>query len=326
MKKLLICLLLFLSTIALRAQDKIITIQHDTIECCIVTITPVHIHYEQPEGNGYVVGRLISTEEVLKYYRIPPTYYKKEKKPAEKPNRPWIIGVQAGKSILLASTANDKAALIGVGIPKSQAEEYAKNMKNGFHLNGDVYYKLTNLFGLGLKYSFFTSSAELNSTVPIFFYQTSYGPSYSHFIVVGAKEKQYINYVGPSVIFQQWLGNNRKFQLSQMLSIGYMSYRGEVRTDPTTFASNPVYIDGPNTQIFGELVEGKTWAGTVGLSAEYYLLPCLSVGANAGLIGTLPIKEVDHSNKLTTGSIGLPKYNYLKLSRFDYSLNIRLHF
>ena len=314
MKKLLICLLLFSSVLIVKGQDKIITIQHDTIECRILSVTSLHIHYEQKLEDDHVMGKLIPVEEVLLYYRTSSIVYRKARR---KPARPWIIGVQAGGSSMLASTMNAEKQLIDMGISQSQAEEYTKQLKNGFHLNGEVYYKLTNSFGFGAKYSFFTSSAEMDFVI---------SDNSFLYTFMGIREKQYIHYVGPSIIFQQWLDKNRKFQLSQMFSLGYVSYRGELRMDPTSFTW-PIYTLGPGYQInYNELVEAKTGGATLGLSVEYYPLPYLSVGASAGLMYALPIEKVDYSNQYATETIKLPKQDYLKLSRWDYSLNIRIHF
>ena len=69
MKKLIICLLMFIPLQMVSGQDRIITIQNDTIHCRILSISPAHIHYEQKAENEYVVGRFISAEQVLTYLR-----------------------------------------------------------------------------------------------------------------------------------------------------------------------------------------------------------------------------------------------------------------
>ena len=64
-------LLIFLPLQFMSGQDKIITIQQDTIHCRIVSISPTHIQYEQTTENGYMAGKIISTEQVSEYLRSP---------------------------------------------------------------------------------------------------------------------------------------------------------------------------------------------------------------------------------------------------------------
>jgi len=71
MKKLivsLVSLLIFLPLQSVIGQDKIITIQNDTIFCRILSVSDTHIQYEQNE-DGYTVGKFIPTEQVLEYFR-----------------------------------------------------------------------------------------------------------------------------------------------------------------------------------------------------------------------------------------------------------------
>jgi hypothetical protein len=317
MNKLLVCFLLFLPVQIVTGQDKIITVQKDTIDCRIVSISPTHIHYEQKKGQ-YAVGQFMPVEQVLEYFRSPQSqaidpYYRAGKR-SPKPPRPWLIGIQAGGSSLLASSANDEQEMIDFGISKSQAGDYSRQLKHGFHLNGDIHYLITNLVGVGVKYSFFTSSAQVDFKLKI----DDYYPVYS---TMGVKEKQYINYAGPSILFQQYVDEKHKFQLSEMLSVGYVHYRDELRMNL------PGYLvsSGYGNSSLSALVEGHTWGGTAGLSLDYYPLSWLSVGANAGFMYAR-LTEVDMSDQYDTSTVELSKQEYVKLSRLDYSISIRLHF
>jgi len=69
MKKIIVGLLIFIPLQMVSGQDKIITIQQDTIHCRIVSISPTHIQYEQTAEDGYMVGKLIPTEQVSEYLR-----------------------------------------------------------------------------------------------------------------------------------------------------------------------------------------------------------------------------------------------------------------
>ena len=69
MKKIFFSLLMLMFLQVISGQDKIITIQHDTIFCRIISISPAHIHYEQISENGYTIGKFIPTEHILEYFR-----------------------------------------------------------------------------------------------------------------------------------------------------------------------------------------------------------------------------------------------------------------
>jgi len=71
MKKIIVGLLMFIPLQIISGQDKIITIQQDTIHCRIISISPTHIQYEQTTENGYMAGKLIPTEQVSEYLRSP---------------------------------------------------------------------------------------------------------------------------------------------------------------------------------------------------------------------------------------------------------------
>lgn len=57
MRKSLLFLLFFMSIAAAKAQDKIITLQKDTIECRIISVGAERINYEQKTSENYVYNR-----------------------------------------------------------------------------------------------------------------------------------------------------------------------------------------------------------------------------------------------------------------------------
>ena len=71
MKKIIISLLIFIPLQIVSGQDKIITIEHDTIHCRIISVSPIHIQYEQKTENGNTTGIYIPAEQVLVYLRSP---------------------------------------------------------------------------------------------------------------------------------------------------------------------------------------------------------------------------------------------------------------
>ena len=123
---------MFLPLQILMGQDKIITVQQDTILCRIISISPTHIQYEQRE-DGHIIGRFISTEQVLKYFRTAhspthtPRYHTRRER--SKPPHRWLIGMYPGGATLLGSTANNEKSMIEMGIPKSATSMQAIGYK-----------------------------------------------------------------------------------------------------------------------------------------------------------------------------------------------------
>ena len=311
MKNLIVGLLLFLPLQIVMGQDKIITIQRDTIQCRIISISSAHIQYEQ-KVDGYLVGKFIPTDQVLAYFRSPQSSEvnpydlasRQNIKPL-KPKQRWMMGVYPGRGSLLASTTDDEKEMIAMGIPKSQAANYNNQLKHGWSIGGDIHYLFSDFFGLGAKYSLFTSSAKGDFTLKI----DNYFPQ---FMCMEIDERQYIHYAGPSVIFRQWLDENRKLQLSETLSAGYVHYRDELRTTS---------VEG----LFNALGKSNTWGANAGLSLGYYPLPWLSVGVNAGFMYAR-LTKMDMSTRYTTETIEYDKKDYEYLTRLDYTFSIRFHF
>ena len=320
MKKLIFGFLIFMPLQMISGQDKIITIQKDTIHCRIISVSSTHIQYEQ-NIDEYMVGKFMPTEQVLEYYRNPKTSeispHDRIDKRALKPSSRWIIGIYPGRGSLLESTTDDEKSMIDMGIPKSQAVDYNKQLKHGWSINGDIHYMFSDYFGLGAKYSLFTSSVQKDLTIAV----TSIFPEY---LCMGMKENQYIHYAGPSVIFRQWLDENHKFQLTETLSAGYVHYRDETRMDHNQYTFIYQNMYGP-VALYNILAESNTWGAHVGFSADYYPVPWLSVGVNAGFMYAR-LTKADMSTKEMTETVEFDKKDYTYLTRIDYSLGIRFYF
>ena len=306
LKKIIIGLFLFLPLQIISGQDVIITTWQDTIFCRIKSISSTRIHYEQNNGTRQIAGKVISMEDVLAYYRNHKPLKNNYNNRVSSSTSHWVIGIYSGMSSLLAS--NNVKNMVDMGIPESQANDYLNNLKHGWIVQGSIYYLISDLWGLGAKYSLFTSSAKQNFMVKV----DDYYPS---FLLMGINEKQYIQYVGPSAIFRQWLNYNNNLQLTETFSAGYVHYRDEMRQTSTN----------PNTLIPNSLAERSTWGATAGISFNYYPQPWLSIGINADLMYAR-LTKINLSTKDFTNTITLKKSDYEYLTRLDYALAIRFHF
>ncbi len=309
-KTVFLCLFSIWAVLA-HAQDKIITINQDTIQCRIMSIGAGKISYEQETGKGYMHGQSIPIDQVVSYFRMSQsksTFF------SERTKRPWLFRFNPGGSWmpwLLEDVADES--------------NYGDKLSKGFHLNASGHYLLTPFVGVGIQYSFFHSKADGEYPINMSSYP------YSMYTTLSQKEKQYINYVGPSIIFQQFLDKNKKFKLSETLSTGVIFYRAESQAStmlPGYSYSYP-YSSSYSTYSSNTLTTGRTLGATLGISAEYFLSPSISIGLGGdfllGWFKKVDIKLKD-SNKNTTTLNGAELDNSVNISRVDYSLGLSFYF
>ena len=327
-QRVIIGFILLLAFTYAKGQDKIITTQEDTIFCKIISISPTHILYEQKSDSQNIIGRFIPIEQVQEYYRN--SQFQESFPMGERRIRPkepfdrWRIGVQGGGAYLLSSFSNMEQNMQIAGIPQSKIDDYSKHLRNGLYIGADVHFLITHFFGVGLKYSLFTTSTRLDYSLNgVGYFTPDELISYSIpiYYPITEKDKYYVNYIGPSVVFQHWLDNNHKFRINEELSLGYVRYRDEGRFDSYQYINTNQGI----TFLNNILEEGNSLGGSVQVAFEYYPLPWLSVGANAGVLltsfGSLKTSTKEKSN-----------WQYLKgddrinMSRIDYSVGVRFHF
>ena len=311
MKKLSLFFVLLLSVSILKAQDKIITLEGDTINCNILSVGGGRISYEQKKTDGSIAGKSIAAEQVAEYIRTPqPTMSSTgiSQVRTSTPKHSWLIGISSGISHLPWMLDN---------IESYEIPEYYKDAKTGFHINVGTHYMISSFFGAGVEYSFFKSSYDEIS-------QTVIDPHYPTYTNYSEKFRQYMNYVGVSGIFQQHLGKGRKIRISETLSGGGIFYRAEEQAATLV----PLYSEY-STITANQLTTGFTWAGKLGLSVEYNILPYLSVGLGGDLFLTW-LNEIDVKAKMSNGEIGSMKgvklEKSMNLSRIDGSLSLRFHF
>ena len=170
--------------------------------------------------------------------------------------------------------------------------------------------------GFGLQYSFFGSGYHGDS------FQTI-DQTYPIYLIANIKTRQYVNYVGPSVLFQQFLDPNHKLKLSETLSVGVLSYRNEEQ-----FSMDIPSSSSYTTSSYNVLGNGLTIGGRLGCSVEYLVLPYLSVGVGGSfLYGQLSTMNLEYRDS-GGNSESIPNQkldNSLNLSRFDYGLVLKFH-
>jgi hypothetical protein len=302
-----------------KGQHRIITVYGDTLHCRIISITPTHIHYEQIT-DGRATGRFIAIEQVVEYLRDgairkrDPEVALKPVKPSAKKARQrqrWRIGLHGGGAYLTASLADDEQALQQTrNIVTAQVEEYERKYRNGLFLSGDAHYLFNDYVGIGANYSLFMSSFKMDFL----------GRDVDVYYQINTKEKYYVNYISPSVIFLQYPTRNRKFTLSEEITLGYAHLRNEVR-----FEGQMVVIGGYVGLLPNTLITGYTIGGGAKLAFEYNIQPSLSIGLKAGFFYAL-FDKVKPTIKSIDVPIELDDNVKFDMTRIDYSIGLYYHF
>jgi hypothetical protein len=315
-----LCLALLFAFNRMNGQDKIITIDNDTIVCRILSVSDTHLNYEQAEGK-YTVGKFIPVSKVLAYYKnaVKPqseTVPDKRNRPAklDSPDTPsnsklghWQFDILFGGAYVLSLDDVNNAS--NIEIPADKNDDYNKKLRNGMFLGAGIYYFVdlpskTVSIGPGIKYrlSSFSSSLDAMISVP---------PLYYSFAI---KENVYLSYYGISSAIQGWLDAKHRFKLAADISFGYAHYREEARFDETNaFPVNNI------------LATGNTTGADVGVSFYYHPLKYLSISANTGLFRAV-FKHMTITDKDQRQSVDMDDNNYLNASQLNYSIGVQFHF
>jgi hypothetical protein len=295
------------------AQDRIISDNHDTINCTILSINNKRILYEIKNNDGSVTGKFIQLSHVTEYSRSQQSAKNqdilktKTYEPEKFPEYPIFFDLKAGMSKMpwyFDSFSNS-----------SDIPENFRSLNSGYHINSDIYYKIKSFLGLGVEYSFLKTSSS--GIYPL-------KSSSSLFLMEAEKCIQYINYLGASVQFQQQLFALKKIILSESISSGILFLRIEDQTtSPSVNQSG--YSDVANNM----LLTGNAFYGKLGLSGEYRIFKTLSAGFGSDLIWS-SLKKIRYESK-SSNNPGSTTDNQklsskLNLSRIDYSLVLRCYF
>jgi hypothetical protein len=328
MKRTLLIYLFFMSMAAAKAQDKIITIQQDTIQCHIVSVNTERISYEQKTADNYIVGKSISTSEVLQYFRTdkPESIGKNILHPKVKRARPehrWLFSIQGGLSHSLTDYDDLKNRILYAGNSASETNDYFSKLKNGYHFNSSLHYLVSSFFGLGVDYNLFYAASKGDF---MSFTNEMYNlPVYTK---LGFNEKLYYHFAGASLLFQQFPDSKRKIKISETLSPGIVMLRDESRNNVfysnaggygSYYGQSMPYYDQVNS-----LGKSTDFGAKGSLSVEYALTPQLSAGV-AGNFMWAKLHKISSKNAFSEIK-DQELENPLNCSHIDYGLVIRYNF
>lgn len=300
MNRITAALIFFLGLIpAAFSQDKIITINNDTIDCKINKVSRSTIWFELNTLGVKSSGEM-PLNMVTGYFVAKETGPEASKKTDSGSVHRFRFGLSGGAGYLIGSTQNAEDQMVSQGFTTEQAESYYNDMKLGVSAIADLYFLIPSNYGIGIKYKLFSNSSSTEGFIDpqdgVHLYYTTY------------KEKIYVNFAGASFFYQETIGSQKSFVLSSSLSFGLTTYRDEAE-----------YLHGYY------LLTGKNAGMDLGIGLEYFLTSRISLGADLSLFYS-SIRKIKITDGATTSTIELDKENYENLSRIDLSAGIRIYF
>lgn len=281
-----------------KAQDRIITLQNDTINCKISKISSSNISFKIKNGSVLTNGK-IERDKVLSYFSENAGNIDNTNFLATNPGGRWRLGLSGGLNYLTGSSSKAEMALVQRGISKQDAKSYYSSLKLGQSGGADLHYMISKTYGAGLIYKFYSTNGMVES-----FFDPQDGVN----LIFGKMdEKIYVNYAGLSFYSEQFLKANPRLKLSSYYSAGMAFYRNEAIVVNTPF-----------------LLTGKAFATNLDIGMEYFVFPKISAGINLSyFLSSLKKLTLNNGNSTTTQE--LDKENYENISRIDLSVGIRFY-
>jgi hypothetical protein len=302
LKKILLSAFFLLSvTSSVYSQDKIITLNYDTIDCRISKISNNTIFFEVYTKGVRSTGKIPLTS-VLNY-TISGNPVENKKANRTIITDPFLrlrLGFNGGIDYLFANSKDAEAYMSdNLGITSSEAKSYYRDLKLGYHANGSLTYLITPEYGAGIKYSFFSTSAGIESFVD--------PQDGVHLIYASYNEQIYVNFIGAVFYAQQTFGNKSKVLLNSACSFGLATYRNEAEYLKEYY-----------------LITGMNIGTDVSIGFEYFINRSISVGADLSALFS-SIRKMEITDGINTTTIDLDKENYENLSRIGISAGIRFY-
>ncbi len=216
---------------------------------------------------------------------------------AENSTNKWRISVNGGAGYRIANTNDIRQSLLTEGFESSEIDSYINHWQFGIKSSGQLHYLFHKEYGIGIDYSFFSSSATITRILDPGDGMTLFYGDFS--------DKVFNNYFGPSFYFFYKIGP--RFVFNGQISMGLNLYRQE-----SVLIFSPV------------LITGKSFGGNSELGLEYFILKNMAAGASIGYYrsGINKIKVNDGSSSQT---IELDKEHYENLSRIDVGIGLKFY-
>jgi len=299
MKRNLLIAILFLGLLSAGySQDKIVTLNNDTIDCKIIRISHNTIFFDIATRGVKSSGKL-PLNGILNYTISLNSGLEKPKAITADLFERFRLGINSGPGYLLSSSEKAEDLMVSQGLTADQAKSYYKDMKSGLGANADLTFLITPDIGAGIKYRFFDTSSRTEG-----FIDPQDGV---HLIYTTYSEQIYVNYIGAMFSFNQLIGNRESFKLNSACSFGLTTYRNEAGLFNGYF-----------------LATGKNFGTDASIGLEYFITRWFSVGADlSGFYSS--IRKMEITDGTDTLTFDLDKEDYENLTRLELSLGIRFY-
>lgn len=255
--------LIFLQQFIISAQDLLVTVDGDTLNCKITKIKDNYLYFTFTHQNE--VRNTLLPQEQVRYYQY--NYYNTF---SIQPNQivgykpefsHWRIAVNGGWSYRLSPVAN--------GLTPAQ-KDHIKKLKSGFSFNCDVTYYITEMLGIGAEYDLFKTS-----------YSSSLG-----------KDDISISFFGPTFSMRFFNQSKTNYWLMNY-TLGYMGYKdkGENALLSGTLKGGTL---GLGLGIGYDFVISKNWSAGIQLSLLAGSLSEYELIGNNGAIQTIKLEKDEY--------------------------------
>ncbi len=309
--KLILLLIIIALFVNANAQDKIITLKNDTIDCSILEINPKQLIFEI-DSKGIKSKGEINRSEISGYFlsansraTFENANTKSENKQQRKPSKffsAFQFGLSGGYGSLLGSSKAAQNILISKGFGPAEVREYYDDFRGGLLIDACAHYLFFNVeggsVGCGLNYSLMTSSQSVSGYILEDIEQDGvldwYFATYS--------EKYYINFYGLSIYAKKKVG---PIKLYLEDALGFVSYRNELK-----------YLSGP-------LLLTSASLGTKSkLGIEIPVTKNLLVDINSSLFFS-QLSWIKRNNGYNSQKMQLDSEYKENLSRFEVALGLK---
>lgn len=288
---------LFLTGV-LSAQDRMVMILGDTLDCKITGVTPKYLYFERMQ-NGVVVKDRIDRADVREWSKTEqPEAFGQAARPVWGVGR-FRIALSGGYGIRTANTKTARQEMERVGFTSQEAKKYYKKLQAGEQAGGQLHYMFLPDLGLGVDYHFYYASSSIYG---------NFDPQDGVFRFYGEiSENIYTNFVGISCYGQQWLKPER-LKAYSVISVGMALYRNE-----TLFVYNPM------------LISGKALGENLDIGLEYLPWRNFAVGASVSCFQST-LRKVDVDNGISSQEVKLDKEQWEGLFRLSLSAGLKFYF
>lgn len=278
------------------AQDRIVTITNDTINCKINRVSEKSIYYSTSNKQRKNKSKIERQE--VKLWEINESKVQKSIQLLnEYQTGRWRFSVEGGVGYRIASTKNSKQNFLNQGFTEKEVDAYFRQIKTGIKASGQIHYMFWQNFGLGMDYQYHHSSGEMKGVID---------PGDGYTLLYGQmNDNVYTNYSGLSAYYQQWIDS--RFKVFYQISMGLTLFREET-----------IAIYTPN------LITGKAFGGNTEIGFEYFLRKNIAIAVNADYFQST-ISKIKMNNGTTTNSYDLEKEQMEGLSRIDLGFGLKFY-